>query len=936
MDPLTAVSLVGTILQFIDFGSKLVSEGKELYHSTTGALEDNIRIADVTSDLRALCVPIQSASLTYSGRARGIAQIHQHELQKLATACMQVADKLMPILEGLQVAPNASHKTWHVIRQSIRGAMHKEEISQLRSTLTMLQQQLDTRTLAFLSDVQWSMQADIAEIKRSSRVIETDTWTRLESIRSDLISCLSANSRSQAYQATDILQRINALNNELEKGTKLQRSLHTLESLHYDYFMEREYKIAQSHAETFQWMYDDGTTEFSRWLGCGKGVFWVTGKAGSGKSTLMKYISDHDKTRRLLAPWTDSSDLVIAKHFFWVSGKELEKSHEGLLRSLLYQILKQRPHDIPNICSERWKLGQLYDKDTWTLEQLTQCLERFSESQTDTKLFLLIDGLDEYQGEEKDIVKFIRKLASHTRTKICVSSRPWPVFETEFGSSTNKLLLEDLTCEDIRRYVQNELSQDKDFALLKHTAPEYDELTEQITEKAKGVFLWVFLVVRSLLRGLGKHDGIAGLKKRVDLLPKDLDQYFQRMLDNIEQTYRDETSRLLLVATTASEPLPVAALDFLQMEKDDPRYALRGNFPYLYDKLLLSKATEWKERINSRCTDLMEVHVWNVGDQFMRARVEFLHRSVRDFLLQGHIDKLLLERIKPPFDPRTSLCRIHVALIKSLPMEQGYATQARMISKLCNAFVGYARSAEIYTAVADVELNDALDAYLSQHTMHLGKHWTDQSRSEHRAATDPFLMFALSHGLYLYAEQHIMKKDVTAKNAFGRELLQYALGSPEDADPVLRKHRTKLSLLIFDMLLETGQPPNERMNGDGRKTLWVRFIEWCCEREARREWDESIESSCTRLLEDFLLAGADPKATLTLPKPMTVLTAIRQMLPRDRASHIKDTIKSLPDRSSLSYQLSQISPLFHSSLSAVKNLMLILIGVVLAKWVLSP
>lgn len=779
------------------------------------------------------------------------------------------------------------------------------------------------------------MQADIADIKRSSHFIETDTWKRLESIRSDLVSSLRTNSRSQANHATDILQRINALNSELEKGNKLERSLRTLESLQYDCFMEREYKIAQSHAKTFQWMYDDSTTEFSRWLGYGKDVFWVTGKAGSGKSTLMKYISDHEKTRQSLDPWTAGSNLIIAKHFFWVSGKELEKSHQGLLQSLLYQILKQRPHDIPDICSERWTQGQLHDKDAWTLEQLGKCLERFSTSQTDTKLFLLIDGLDEYQGEDKDIVKLIRKLASNTRTKVCVSSRPWPVFETEFGSSRNKLLLEELTCDDIKRYVHDELSQDKDFALLRHSAPEYNELTDQITAKAQGVFLWVFLVVRSLLRGLGKRDGIAVLKKRVDLLPKDLDQYFTRMLDNIEQTYRDETSRLLLVATTASEPLPVVALDFLHLEKQDPGYAVRGNFPPIYDRVLKFKAVEWKERINSTCTDLMEVHVWNVGDQFMRARVEFLHRSVRDFLLQGHIDKLLLDRIEPPFDPRTSLCRIHVALIKSLPMEQGYATQARTISKLCSAFVDYARSAEIYNAVADAELNDALDSYISQHTSRLDKHWTDQSRGRNPAPADPFLMFALSHGLYLYAEQRIVRKDVSTQNAFGKELLQYALSSPEDTDPVLRKHRTRLSLLIVDMVLETGQSPNEQMNGDGRKTLWTRFIEWCCEREARREWDEDIESSCTRLLEEFLIAGADPKATVALPKPMTVLMAIRQMLPRDRAGHIKDTIKSLPDRSSFSYQLSRVSPSFHRSLSAVRDVMLILLCVAFAKWIFS-
>jgi hypothetical protein len=41
MDPLTALSLAGTIIQFVDFGCKLLAEGKELYKSTTGILTVN-------------------------------------------------------------------------------------------------------------------------------------------------------------------------------------------------------------------------------------------------------------------------------------------------------------------------------------------------------------------------------------------------------------------------------------------------------------------------------------------------------------------------------------------------------------------------------------------------------------------------------------------------------------------------------------------------------------------------------------------------------------------------------------------------------------------------------------------------------------------------------------------------------------------------------
>ncbi|KAF2628007.1 hypothetical protein BU25DRAFT_410635 [Macroventuria anomochaeta] len=937
MDPLTAVSLVGTIVQFIDFGSKLVSAGKELYNSASGALEQNVRITEVTSDLQAICLPLRTASSPFSNpNIRGISPSHQQALQRLAASCVEVANKLMPVLEGLQIPANTTHRTWHAIRQSIKSTLQKEEISQLRSTLDMLQQQLNTRMLAFLSDAQWNMQTDILEIKRSSRRLEANTWMKAESIRNDLISCLSARTQSQTQQSDIILQHISDLQSELERGSKLHRSLRILESLHYDYLIERESKIMETHAQTFQWVFDETITVFPQWMESGNGIFWLTGKAGSGKSTLMKYISDHEKTRRLLSSWTGKGNLVIAKHFFWVTGKELEKSHEGLLRSLLYQILKQCPHEIPTTCSERWSRGEHYDKDKWTLKELGQCLESFSGSQTGTKMFLLIDGLDEYEGEEKEIVHIIRNLANNPSTKVCASSRPWAVFEREFGTSSNKLLLEELTRDDIRRYVQEELSRDADFALLRHTAPEYDSLTHQITDKAKGVFLWVFLVVRSLLRGLGKHDSISELKRRVDELPADLNQYFKRMIDNIEQTYQDETSRMLLVATMASEPLPVTALAFLQMERDDGKYAIRGTLPYIYDSILKVRLVEWKGRVNNRCTDLLEVHVWNVGDQFMRARVEFLHRSVRDFLLQDDITRMLHERIKCAFDPRTSLCRIQVALIKSLPMEQGYATQARTISKLSNAFVSYARSAELYNDTADVDLNDELDRYLTGHTQVLDKHWTGQPMSEQSHKTHPFLRFALSQGLYLYAWQVIAREDLSAQSAICSELLPYILQAPEDAELALRKQRVRLSLRILEALLEVGIDPDQRMrSAAGRETIWVRFVEWCWEREAKAEWDERIEISCAQLFEDFLRAGANPKAMVTVPKAMSVQTAIRHVLPRDRVSRIKDLTKSLPDRSSFGYQITQVFSSSQLSLSAATYLVFVMIGIVLARWSLS-
>jgi hypothetical protein len=69
-----------------------------------------------------------------------------------------------------------------------------------------------------------------------------------------------------------------------------------LESLRYDAINLRYEAVPEAHEQTFAWILqpNHGETEsewsdFAQWLQEGEGIFWINGKAGSGKSTLMKY-----------------------------------------------------------------------------------------------------------------------------------------------------------------------------------------------------------------------------------------------------------------------------------------------------------------------------------------------------------------------------------------------------------------------------------------------------------------------------------------------------------------------------------------------------------------------------------------------------------------------------------------------------------------------
>jgi len=111
----------------------------------------------------------------------------------------------------------------------------------------------------------------------------------------------------------------------------------------------REAEIHENHVRTFDWVYsssepDDDASNLRAWLLHGNGIFWVEGKPGSGKSTLMKMIRASGKTRKLLLEWAGPNQLHTGAYFFWLAGTMLQKSQEGLLRSLLFQLLQKRRH----------------------------------------------------------------------------------------------------------------------------------------------------------------------------------------------------------------------------------------------------------------------------------------------------------------------------------------------------------------------------------------------------------------------------------------------------------------------------------------------------------------------------------------------------------------------------------------------------------------
>lgn len=127
-----------------------------------------------------------------------------------------------------------------------------------------------------------------------------------------------------------------------------------VKSLSYFEIYSRQQQVDRQFdgiTNSYDWIFDeprrhwsDDTPlwdDFARWLKSGHGLYWINGKAGSGKSTLMNHIYTHKRRLELLREWCSTPQLLTPAFFFWNSGKSLQKSVDGLLRSLLHQMLTQ-------------------------------------------------------------------------------------------------------------------------------------------------------------------------------------------------------------------------------------------------------------------------------------------------------------------------------------------------------------------------------------------------------------------------------------------------------------------------------------------------------------------------------------------------------------------------------------------------------------------
>jgi hypothetical protein len=653
--------------------------------------------------------------------------------------------------------------------------------------------------------------------------------------RSDLLEALRKSHRQehpdQTYASTTTFfakpQSANLVEHFAQK---------ILQSLMYREMPDREERIPDRYKETFDWIYREPPSSewisFAHWLKDDSKVYWVTGKPGAGKSTLMKFLHQDPRTLRILESSLNPkgrSEIIVAGFFFWNSGTEMQMSQEGMVRTILHQCLDRCNDLIPSIFPALWEeyylFGMLPSHISWTWNELLRMFKALFEQGASKNFLLLIDGLDEFDGSHAQLITLLQSKTSLPNIKMCVASRPWPVFEDAFHQ-TASLRMQDLTYPDITQYVREMFYSNLGFRSLQGEDPDYSsKLVEQIAQKSEGVFLWVVLVVSLLLQDITNGGRISDLQKHLEELPPELGYFYDKILNSIQKEHFNHASQLFQLVHAAMYPLTLLELSFV--DEDDPKRVIDLPIRALHHDQANARADRMRRRMLSRCKGLIEI-----GNpprtQLWAKTVQYLHRTVKDFIESPSVQEKLVAATGPAFDPYFVLALARLGWTKvvsdiSWDSVQECVSYADKSAKISSTDSG------LLVAIMD-QLPAVMDTHdLQYELLHDYSYDPDFTETElketkrlSKLCTETFLSCAVKFQLHWYLDIKLAKGlPVQASNKNYHSLLECAILEWRIQIPQFpTSYFQKPNLSIIKALLDAGADPNEKTEAEHCLSPW--------------------------------------------------------------------------------------------------------------------
>jgi Cdc6-like AAA superfamily ATPase len=341
-------------------------------------------------------------------------------------------------------------------------------------------------------------------------------------------------------------------------------SIECLDSLRFN--NTRYSKITKEYQGSLVWLW--AHNQYQSWSASdNSSLLCVQGKPGSGKSTLAKYFKDNLMDRE---PNARSASTIVADFFYSNREGEQQTSHYNMLRSILYDILKQDESFFFHFQVEYRKYQESLrygHVSEWPYESLKGILKGLRDHPGAKRLYLIVDAVDESTDKDRhDIVGLLSELCSRTEGslssivfKVFIASRPVSDLMHHIQQFHRLITLQEETKHDISKLARSALQGQE----LHFTGDILQRATSYIVENAQGVFLWVHLVMEELLTyartGCSATQIFEVLKSR----PTELEGFYRHILEKLENGQKRDIRdglHIFQFVLFACRPLTVAEL----------------------------------------------------------------------------------------------------------------------------------------------------------------------------------------------------------------------------------------------------------------------------------------------------------------------------------------------------------------------------------------
>jgi ankyrin repeat protein len=383
-----------------------------------------------------------------------------------------------------------------------------------------------------------------------------------------------------------------------------------VEQLYFSKIDERLTHLTPAQGNTCRWLLSK--SEYTDWYNNVKlhdhcGFLWIKGNPGTGKSTLMKFLFENERSN------TKNDHLQILLSFFFLArGTPEEKSTVGLYRSLLHQLFQKVPSLTESLNWMTPDGARVIQRGGWSEEALKQTLKHAAEKLGNMSLTMYIDALDECEDSQAErMIRFFEELCEESvgNIRICFTSRHYPHIEITTGTELT-LEDEDGHKEDIQKYIKSNLK-------LGRRNQQTESLQSEILEKSSRIFLWVVLVIKILTELPDKS--IRKMRERLQEIPTELAKLFEMILAR-DRKNLEQMKLCLSWVLFAIRPLKPQELYFaIQLGLDKACSVYWDTDDIDIDSM--------KTFVKSSSKGLVEVTRNKAGE------VQFIHESVREFLL---------------------------------------------------------------------------------------------------------------------------------------------------------------------------------------------------------------------------------------------------------------------------------------------------------------